>query len=488
MKRNLFAALAITALAAGAPSVASASTTAGAKLINVVEVQYSDTSGNNVFHAAASTTVTVNLVKSALNASTAPSGGTVAGLGCLANLDTVSGGTVSAIYALSATANGDDSYNLSIAANSSPSTTLDASNITRAFSTLTYDGSVVTTGNVSRVFGSAIPVGVSGSDTLLFPGGALAGFEKDDIVLVEIGPVGSKVTKAYKVFNVIVGSAATHANDDGIAYTTGLISEKSAEVQGSLQLEAYGDYNIVLNGSSVPFGGGSNIPAFNVAATAPTLGVPVGELVLVKIDITASASSVTADGFVGYTLTANNGTNTTALTCTAGFFRRAQLSIKKEVRTLPAGPWGATALGSPGDVLEYRVTVANSGGQAALVKITDAVPAYTTLVTHSAAYGDGAAGPIFAQITDSAGTAVTITTATDSEGQAAAPYETGYGEAGGTTANSPINFFLGDTSDNAKGGTVPSCSNATVLTSSACTSGGGTWLDTYTIQYQVKID
>lgn len=486
-KQRLFAALAVTAMAAvGTPATATASTTAGAKLINVVEVEYRDTSGKNTFHAAASTSVTVNLVKSALNASTAPSGGVVAGLGCLGNLDTVSGGTVSAIYALSATANGSDSYDLSIGANT-PSTTLNASDILRNFSTLAYDGTVAVAGAQARVLGSAIPVGIDGTDTLLFPGGALAGFAQHDIVLVEIGPAGSKVKKAYKVLSVNAGSAATHPNADGVTgYTDGLIADKTAETQGRLQLEAYGDYSINLNGVAVPFGGGSSIPAFDQAATAPTLGVPVGELVLVKIDITASASSVTDNGFVGYTLAASNGTDTTDLTCTAGFFRRAQLSIKKEVRTLPAGAWGGTALGSPGDILEYRVTVANPGGQAALVKITDAVPVYTTLVTHSAVYGDGNPGAIFATITDTAGT-VTVTTATDSEAQASA-IETGYGEAAGTTANSAINFFLGDTSENAKGGTVPSCSNATVLTSGACTSGGGTWLDTYTILYQVKID
>ena len=487
-KQRLFAVLAVTAMAAaGSPEAATASTTAGAKLVNVVEVEYSDTSGKNTFRAAASTTVTVNLVKSAPNASTAPADGAVAGLGCLGSLDTVSGGTVSAIYALSATANGSDSYDLSIGADAAASTK-DASDITRSFSTLAYDGTPVLTGAQARVLGSAIPVGIDGADTLLFPGGALAGFEKNDIVLVEIGLPGSKVKKAYKVLNVAAGNPATHDNDDGAAYTTGTIAKTKEETPGRLQLEAYGDYSIDLNGVAVPFGGGGDAPAFDEAATAPTMGAPVGELVLVQVDITASASSVTLDGFVGYTLTAYNGTDSTELTCTAGFFRRAQLSIKKEVRTLPDLAWGATAAGKPGDVLEYRVTVANPGGQAALVKVTDAVPVYTTLVTHSAGYGDGLGGPIFAQVLDGAGTAVTITTAADSEIQAKAPYETGYGDAAGTTANSAINFFVGDTSESAKGGTVPSCSNASVATAATCTSGGGTWLDTYTILYQVKID
>ncbi len=478
MKRNLFAVLALSAVAAAAvPATALANTSAGAKVVNVVEVTYSDTSGINKFTAAASTTTTVNLVKSALNASNAPAGGTVAALGCLGTVDTVSGGTVSAIYALSATANGADTYNLSI--KDYATGTANVSDITRTYSTLTYNGTVEAVNPANRILGSAIPVGVGAADTLLFPGGSLDGFAVNDIVLVEIGPVGSKVKRAFKIAKVYQGTAASHANSNGnTAYTSGDLSGTQAEDKGYLQLAPYENTTVTLNGTSVTFGGDSVVPAFTTAATAPTLGVPVGELVLVQLDIKASASSVTNDGTVGYTLTATNGTDNTDITCTASFYKRSQLSIQKQVRNTAGGVWGGTATGNPGDILEYKITVKNIGGQAAKVSIKDAVPAYTTLVTN---------GNNFATITDSLGKSVTVTTAVDAEGQPTS-INTGFGDAVPTDTNRAINFYLGDTSSQSAGGTVPSCSSATAATQSECTTKGGTWLDTYTILYQVKID
>ncbi|TGU74411.1 DUF11 domain-containing protein [Geomonas terrae] len=481
MKRNLFAVLALSAVAAAAvPATALANTSAGAKVVNVVEVTYSDTSGNNKFTAAASTTTTVNLVKSALNATTAPSDGTVGGLGCLASVDTVSGGTFSAIYALSATANGADNYTFTMGDNT-PSTTANVSlaDITRTYTTLTYNGGIEAVNPNSRFLGSAIPVGVSAADTLLFPGGSLSGFEQNDIVLVEVAEGSSKVKRAYKVLEVTPGSPATHDNNDGVTgYTTGALSDAKPEVKGSLKLGAYENTTVTLNGSPFTFGGKSIAPAFTTPATAPTMGVPVGEMVLVKVDVKASASSVTADGFVGYTLNATNGTDITPLTCTAGFYKRSQLSIQKQVRNTAGGPWGGTANGNPGDILEYKITVQNVGGQAAKVSIKDAVPAYTTLVTN---------GNNFATITDSLGKSVTVTTAVDAEGQPTS-INTGFGDAVPTDPNRAINFYLGDTSSQSAGGTVPSCSTATAATQNECKTKGGTWLDTYTILYQVKID
>ncbi|WP_136523956.1 hypothetical protein [Geomonas ferrireducens] len=479
MKRNLFAVLALSAVAAAAvPATALANTSAGAKVVNVVEVTYSDTSGNNKFTAAASTTTTVNLVQSALNATTAPSNGTVGGLGCLGTVDTVSGGTVSAIYALSATANGADTYTLTMGDNT-PSTTANVTDITRTYTTLTYNGGVETVNPGSRILGSAIPVGVSAADTLLFPGGSLSGFEQNDIVLVEVAEGSGKVKRAYKVLAVTPGSPATYDNNDGVTgYTTGALSDAKPEVKGSLKLGAYENTTVTLNGSTFTFGGNSIAPAFTTPATAPTMGVPVGEMVLVKVDVKASASSITNDGLVGYTLTATNGTKSTDLTCTASFYKRSQLSIQKQVRNTAGGVWGGTATGNPGDILEYKITVKNIGGQAAKVSIKDAVPAYTTLVTN---------GNNFATITDSLGKSVTVTTAVDAEGQPTS-INTGFGDAVPTDTNRAINFYLGDTSSQSAGGTVPSCSSATAATQSECTTKGGTWLDTYTILYQVKID
>ncbi|TSK07121.1 MAG: hypothetical protein FPO08_10910 [Geobacter sp.] len=467
MKHNLFAVLALSAVAAAAvPATALANTSAKTQVVNVVEVTYSDTSGNNKFTAAASAMVTVNLVKSPLNATMAPINGIVDGLKCPDYLTAVSGGTISALYALTATANGADAYDFTMGP--SGDTTSTANKITRTFSTLNYDGTLKTAFASSREMGSAIPVGVSTDDTLLFPGGTLQGFEQNDIVLVQIGEGSSKVMQPFKVAAVSVGKAATAS---------------TAEEKGSLTLSAYGNTPYNLNGVSISLGGGNVTPAFTTATTAPTLGVPVGEMVLVQVDITASASTLQSDGVVDYDLRTTDGK--TVISCTAGAFKTTALSIKKEVRNVTVnGPWGTTATGNPLQVLEYRITVKNVGGQAAKVSIKDAVPPYTTLVTN---------GNNFATITESneagqTGNIVTITTAADSETQPNSIINTGFGDVALTEPNRPMNFYLGDYSSQTAGGTVPSCSNAHASTKGACEAGIGTWLDTYTILYQVKID
>lgn len=489
--RSLLAALAITSLAAiGSPGTAAASTTADAKLLNVVEVEYKDTSGTTTFKAAASTTVTVLLKKSALNYSLAPNGPGVGGPVCPPAVDTVSGGTFSGLIALAATANGDDTYTQSLFTNTPSNATVSSI----SYSTLDYQGLSPTAGPLNRVFGSAIPTAVKDATTLYFPGGALAGFQDNDIVVVSYG--ANKQVYLVDGAGLVVGTAATHPNSAAQTYTAGDRTQTVPEVSGELKLKAYDTQSITLNGANVNFGGGNIAPAFLV--TPPTLQVPLGEMVLVKFDVTAKATSNTTDGTVVYDLTVTDGTNLTSISCTAGPFKKTDLNIKKEVRrwnstTLAwVGTYSNTASGNPGDILEYKVTVSNTGGQAAKVKVTDAVPAYTTLVTHNATYDDKAGGTIFARISDNAATpnTVTLTMAVDAEASAQllAPYGTGYGDAAGTTATSSLTFYVGDTSTNAQGGTVPSCSTATVFTSAACATAVGTWLDTYTIFYQVKID
>ena len=367
--------------------------------------------------------------------------------------------------AVAATANGDDTYNFAIADDGS--TTADVNNITRVYSTRTYTGSLETANPATRVLGSAIPVATSGTDTLLFPGGALAGFEVNDIVLLTTdGGV-----KAYLVAAVSAGAAPVHSNPGNTAHSD-LEGFSTAEVQGSLQLKAYADQTVSLNGANVTFGGGNAAPAFATVGSIPDLSVPVSEMVLVQVDITASASVAGTDGNVGYTLTTTDSdtANPATISCTVGVFDSVDLSIQKDVRNFTdSGAFAATASGNPGDTLEYRVTITNNGGDAADVTVTDAVPAYTSLVTHSVAYGDGLGGNIFATINDGTSTVVLTNSNADSETQPGAPTETGYGNNAGTTAGSAITFYVGDTSDNASGG---------IVTSS----------DTFTIIYQVQID
>ena len=102
--------------------------------------------------------------------------------------------------------------------------------------------------------------------------------------------------------------------------------------------------------------------------------------------------------------------------------------------------WGATATGNPGDILEYQVTVTNASGSATSVVVTDAVPAYTTLVESAGNFAAVFNGAIVVDIT---------TVNTDTEDTAVAS-----GDATGTAAGSAITFYIGTGNTNSTGGTV----------------------------------
>lgn len=491
--QSLLAALAITALAAiGSPGTASANSTANTTILNVVRVDYKDASGTNPYAANASTSVTVNLVPSSLNASGAPTGADGnPGLSCLGAFDAASGSTISALYALTASANGQAAYTLAMA-----NTPNNVNPVSVVYNILKSDGSLdglipANPNPATRVLGSAIPTRVVDASTLEFPGGALAGFAIGDIVIVQT--TGGK--KAFLVTGVNPGFAPTFTHGGDFAHTDDTGAYSQVEVKGTLILGAYADQTITLNTTNdTTFGGGGTAPDFLGAIdanNAATTGVPVGEMVLVKISVTASTDTQ-SDGTVDYTLTASNGaTPDTTIPCTVGTFKAPTLSIKKEARNTASGGFGATATGNPGQILEYRVTVTNTGGQAAQVKVTDAVPSYTTLVTHAGSYGTGTGTGLpanfIARVSDGANSVDLTMDGTDSEVQPLAPVETGFGDAAGTAATSPLNFWLGDTATNALGGKLPYCSNPAFTTQATCV-GPASWITTLTILYQVKID
>jgi len=224
-------------------------------------------------------------------------------------------------------------------------------------------------------------------------------------------------------------------------------------------------------------------------------------MILVEVSVTARTTAIT-DGTVAYTLTTTDSSsaNPATIACTAGNFQAPSLSIKKEVRNVTAaGVFGGASTGNPGDILEYRITVANSGGQGAQVVVSDLVPAYTSLVTFGTSYGTGApAGTLadyFARVTDTAGNFVDLTRdPNDSETQSAsqtAPIA--YGNTTNTLVNpvpaaTPISFYLGDTATKTTGGLVPACTKTGNNTTAACTTAGGTWVTSYTILFQVKVN
>jgi uncharacterized repeat protein (TIGR01451 family) len=485
--RFLYAGLAICALAAiASPGTASANSTANTTILNTVTVSYKDVTLTNTFSASASTIVTVNLVKAALNTTGVPTAANGSpALTCLAAFDVPSGSTINSLYALTATANGQDTYSLALGT----TTPHNVNGVTVSYSTLKFDGSLETAAPASRVLGSAIPTAIVSDTVLQFPGGALAGFSVNDVVVVQTtaGP------RAYLVTAVSAGTAPVYSNVGNTAYST-LGTLTQAEVKGTLTLGAYAAQTITLNTTNDTTIGGTVAPTF-ASTNAATLGVPVGELVLVKVSVQASTNTL-LDGTVDYLLntTASGGTNPATVSCTVGTFKAPTLTIKKETRNLTAsGSFGATATGNPGDILEYRVTVTNTGGQAAQVVVADAVPVYTSLVAFGTSYGVGAptntTADFFASVSNGLST-INLTRAADSETQPTAPLaKVGFGKTGATTAaGSPLTFYLGDSSTNAAGGKIPACSDTTFLTQATCTAATKTWVTTYTILYQVKID
>ena len=105
---SLFLALLITA-----PGV-EANTGAGATILNTVQVDYKDAGGVQSFSANATTSTTVNLVKSGLTYSGMPTGAAKGKTAAMPSNQTVdSGSTASYLIALTANANGGDTYNLS---------------------------------------------------------------------------------------------------------------------------------------------------------------------------------------------------------------------------------------------------------------------------------------------------------------------------------------------------------------------------------------
>jgi len=492
MKRYLLAALAITALAAGAPSAASASTTAGTTILNVVTVDYKDVTNSNSFSAAFSTTVTVNLVKAGLSITTPPSSANYTpAFGCAALGSYASGGTFSALYAMTAAANGQDTYKLSIS--NAPH---NASSSNATYTILKADGTTqaaATSAASDLVLNSAIVVGVSGDDTLLFPGGSLkaaadGGFAAGDIVVVDYGATKT----AYLVKTVTLGNAAGYSVNGAIASTD--TGASTAEVKDAVQVEAFLNVNGIGNGGTAP----------SFSSAAPAVGTVVGEMAIVKIDVTAVSNVKDTDATVDYQLTVTDSSlgniqyvgdsgNSPADTCLAGSFLATRLEILKQVRNFTDNTaFAATATSDPGKVLEYLVTVTNNGGQANSAAVIDNIPSYTKLVTFTDSYGGTVANDgtgYFAQVYDGVNTVdLTVDAAGEVAAQPASPAPSvGFGKAANITAGSALNFYLGQGSSASAGGTVPSCSDSTKNTQALCVAPF-TWNRTYTIKYRVKVD
>ncbi len=432
---------------------AMAATGADAVILNVVQVTYRDASGNQSFTADAAAKITVTLQEAALTISGRPTTtnpGTSAAVP--AEQTVASGATAQYLYALTANANGYDTYDLAV----SMDAVANVANQNVTYDLVGSDGSTVIASNPATVtLGASVVINVPNSTTLEFPGGTLNNIAVGDIVVVN--------GVDYLVSAVTAGSGADHSHADGNTHTdTGTLTP---ETRASLTLAAN------TNGANAT-------PNF----TATLVGSIVGEQVLVRVNVYAETTTAGTDGTVDFDLVVNPdgtpGSNVSQQQDVTTTFTAADLTIRKEVRNVTqSGSFAASASGNPGDVLEYRVTVQNSGSNATQVVVSDAVPSYTTLVVFTDSYGgserSGAAAgsDLFARVSNSASPAVTVDlTYQDSDNENTAIAS---GHAAGTAAASAITFYIGngnsDTTDT--GGTVTNSSD-----------------DTFTILYRVKID
>lgn len=432
-------ALALAALAPGYASAATPGSAANAKILNIVTVTYYDATGTNLHQAATSTSVTVTLKQSPLTVATAVA---------FPNVD--SGATTTSLVALTANANGSDTYKVTLTG-AALNLVTPTSVTTNILTDVTGGSSASYTSGGDLVLGATSIVSVQaasgGSQVINIPAGSLNGIQNGSVVVIN--------NISYKVTGTTTG---TQAGYTVTGLSTGL---------GSATVETPGSITITTDPN------GSN-QAPNLSGSLA--GTIVGERKYLEIQDRAVVSSNSANGTDTFSIVSDTktGSNPTGAITDAATFFFVSVSINKTVANVTNNAAGAT--GKPGDVLEYTITVNNaSAGNAGKVSIADAVPAYTTLVSGLGAYGtgggSGAAGEKFATINDGTFTVDVTLNPSDSETQTGSPVVTGFG---GTTGNAiaagtPITFYVGTGATNALGGTV------------AATK-------TYTIKYQVKIN
>ena len=460
--RPFWAGLAATlfvALLAAAPWV-EANSGAGGTILNTVTVSYKDAGNVTTYTASATTFVTINRVRQALTASGRPTAGSPGKTAAMPAGQAVnSGATASYIIALTANANGGDTYNLT----SALANPVNVASQSVSWVTLQNDGSTtLTAGNPATVALGASVIQANTANTISIPGNS------NLVALITDNPTAHKTLVVNGVDYIVTGITAGTAPSN---------THVGATYYNNVGV-ATGETLAVITLAANP-GGAAAAPAFTANAL---IGSQVGEQVLVRVNVTASTGATPGTpGTVDFTVTTTDGgggnpVTTTGITTT---FNSANVRVQKNVRNCGSSSVGAcgaiafaaNAIGNPGDVLEYQVLVNNAGlSTANLVTASDAVPVYTKLISYTGAYGDG--GTLgsglgtqnFATISD--GTTTAAITIQNTDG---APPAVGSGDAGGITETSPIHFFLGTGSNNTTGGSI---------------AGGAT----YTILYRVKIN
>lgn len=391
------------------PTQSEAGTAANAIIRNVVKVDYKDAGGNGSFATSATTTVSVTLL-AAIPTITDPTPAS--------NQFVESSAVQGYAFTLFSNANGTDTYNLTLADGTTGDAGTPVSKNKYIVSYIDPQGITHATGNTTTTtlpglsIGATVILSDNDNDTVNIPAGTMNTIANDD----------------YVVINGIVYKVRSHTDGTVAGYNSGTNS-LTPETHGTIRLYQ-ADGTTAADFSAIDLTGSTISQRYIVNAAVTAVADAASDAVLY---FNLSLASTTAPNPTGN----KNDTKTT--------FRHTQVAVTKT-----ANP----ASGKPGDTIEYTIAVTNSGtGDATHVMVTDAVPAFTTLV--SGGYNSGAA---FAQIvkcdsngTSNCGTPINITPAVDASENTLAS-----GNAPAATAGSAIKFFLGTGNDGAAqtGGTV----------------------------------
>jgi uncharacterized repeat protein (TIGR01451 family) len=423
--RGTLATVALTAalVCAGQGSAqAAAGTAASATITNMVKVGYLDANGKGVngtatpIEKSATATVTVTLLQATPTIG-APTPTPVA---------TVDSGAVQAYtFKVWSNANGIDSYTFDVSALSPNTGTTSSdryiSGVTDAAGTTVTSG----TGTVSKTFSiGAVTIISNTASTVTIPFGTQT---PNHIVANETVVINGL---EYKVAGVAsAGSAAVYN-----AATNTL----TAEVPTVLNITAIG-------------GGAANLPTSGAGLT----GLTLSEEYTVAVSVTATGDPTLAKGTACFTDTMKSATDATktitnASSCTD--FTSSNLAITKTA---------SAPNGKPGDIIEYTVNVTLTGAKATAVKVTDAVPVYTTLVTYSDSYNGTIQGgaftntDAFAQVSPDNGATYYSLTVGNTDNEGSTHGNLGAGDVQTTAgALKDMTFYLGTNATNVAGGTV----------------------------------
>lgn len=324
IQRALSVVVGLALLAVMLPGMALANSGAGAVILNVATVAYQDATATTNFSATSSASVTILLVASAPTLSAPADDPT-----------TPSGTAATYSYTVTSTANGSEIYDVASAITGSNN--LASSSATPSVATVTLGASVI----IAHTAGSA---------DITIPAGSGANLANGDTVVID--------SVAYTINNITAGITPSHTNSGAATSTAGTTTSETSIV-------------ITLNST--------------IAASKDTF--QVGESTTFTVDVIGTNSSSTdGDATASTTVTSQTAPNPVATDVTLSTYQAVgYVEILKEVRNVTtAGAFAATANGVPGNTLEYRIVMTNTGAtNATSVTLTDPLPDYTAYVADS---------------------------------------------------------------------------------------------------------